>query len=112
MPSTLTVDESRALLALCHRGRLYDIEDWIKAGKSLQVAEELRKTPIQVAIETGFHSLIELLVRNESQIRIKNCALADAVSRYRMDFVELLVKHGAEISSMPLADVLLMGAPT
>jgi hypothetical protein len=111
MPSTLTVDESRALLALCRRGRLYDIDDWIKAGKSLKVAQEIRKTPIQVAIETGFHSLIELLARNESQIRIKNCALADAVSRHRMDFVELLVKHGAEIYSMPLADVLLAWEP-
>lgn len=106
MPATLTLEDSKALLALCRTGRLYEIEDWIKAGKSLQVAESLRTTPLQVAIKTGFRSLIELLVRNESQVEIKNKALADVIERPRMELVELLVNHGAEISSVPFEDVL------
>ena len=96
MASILTIEESKALLALCRTGRLYEIEDWIRAGKSLQIAEGVRGTPFQIAVEKGFRSLIELLVRHESQVRIKNKALAWAVEHRRMDLVELLVKNGAE----------------
>ena len=39
MASVLTTDESKALLALCRTGRLYEIEDWIRAGKSIQIAQ-------------------------------------------------------------------------
>jgi hypothetical protein len=63
LASTLAIDESKALLALCRAGRLYEVEDWIKAGLSLEVAASLQTAPLQVAIETGFHSLIELLAK-------------------------------------------------
>ena len=38
MASILTTEESKALLALCRTGRLYEVEDWIGAGKSLRIA--------------------------------------------------------------------------
>ena len=38
MASILTTEESKALLALCRNGRLYEVEDWIRAGKSLRIA--------------------------------------------------------------------------
>lgn len=41
----------------------------------------------------------------------KNAALADAVFLKRFDFVELLVENGADISAVPLADVLLTWEP-
>jgi len=94
------------LLALCRAGRLYEIEDWIRAGKSLVIAEGVRGTPLQIALEKGFRSLIELLVRDESQVKIKNKAIIWAVEHRRIDLVELLVKNGAEIASVPYAEVL------
>jgi hypothetical protein len=106
MSAALTLEESKSLLALCRAGRLYEVEDWIRAGRSIEVAEGVRKTPLQVAIDTGFQSLIELLVRNEADVNNKNKALADAIQRRRSDLVELLVEHGAEISSVPFVDVL------
>jgi hypothetical protein len=60
----LTLEQSKTLLTLCRTGRLYEIEDWIRAGKSIEVAAGARATPLQVAFETGFQSLTELLVRN------------------------------------------------
>ena len=52
MSDQLTLDESKVLLSLCRTGRLYEIEDWIKAGKPLSV--DARKAPLEVAIDTAF----------------------------------------------------------
>ena len=106
MPAVLTKEESKELLALCRSGRLYEVEDWIRAGRSLQIADGVRGTPLQVAVQKGFRSLIELLARNESQVKVKNKALYWAVERRRMDLVELLIKNGAEAASVPFVEVL------
>ena len=106
MPAVLTKEESKELLALCRSGRLYEVEDWIRAGRSLQIADGVRGTPLQVAVQKGFGSLIELLARNESQVKVKNKALYWAVERRRMDLVELLIKNGAEAASVPFVEVL------
>jgi hypothetical protein len=55
------------------------------------------------AIETGFHSLVELIANHEGDQASKNATLADAVALRRMDFVEVLLEHGAEITSVPFA---------
>lgn len=102
----LTLEGSKALIGLCRAGKLYEVEEWIKAGRSLQVAPSVRKSPIEVAIETGFHSLIVCLVRNESQIAVKNRALIAAVENRKLDLIELLVSHGAEVGAAPFLDVL------
>jgi ankyrin repeat protein len=107
----LTLDEAKELIALCRAGKLYEIEKWIAVGKSIRTPPQMKKAPLQVAIDTGFHSLIELLVRKEDSQTAKNRALSDAVTRRRLDLVQLLVSHGAEIQSMPLADVLLAWEP-
>ena len=65
MSNPLTAAEAKELFRLCEAGRLYDIEAWIRAGRSLTVPDEVRKTPLSVAISTGFHSLVELLLRHE-----------------------------------------------
>jgi hypothetical protein len=104
--TTLNLEESRRLLDLCRSGRLYEIEEWTKHGKSIRFLGGLRKTSIQIVLETGFYSLAELFLRNEQDVELKNAALAQAVGLRRLDFIELLVTHGAETSSVPLTDVL------
>ena len=106
MAAVLTKEESRELLGLCRSGRLYEVEDWIRASRSLQIAVGVRGTPLQVAVQKGFRSLIELLARNESQVKIKNKALYWAVEHRQMDLVELLVKNGAEVAAVPFVEVL------
>ena len=107
MAPTLTIDESKALLALCRAGRLYAIERWIVAGTSLVTHPSIRKTPLLVAIDTGFHSLVELLARNEARHEQKDRALGEAVESKRLDMVEVLVENGARIQAVRLEDVLL-----
>jgi ankyrin repeat protein len=111
MCELLTLEDAKALIALCRAGKLYEIEKWIASGKSIQTPPEVRKTPLHIAIDSGFHSLVELLARNESRQEAKNQALSLAVSEKRLDFVELLVAHGAQPRSIPLADVLLNWEP-
>lgn len=65
-----------------------------------------------VALDNGFHSLVELLVRNEPSQDVKNLALLNAVSLKRLDLIELLVSHGAEVSSVPFFEVLQVWDPT
>lgn len=37
MAEELSLDDAKTLLALCASGRLYAVEEWIGAGRSLQV---------------------------------------------------------------------------
>ena len=60
MPDPLPLVEAKELIQFCEAGRLYEVEAWIRAGKSIVVPAEIRKTPLKVALATGFHSLIEL----------------------------------------------------
>ena len=78
-------------------------------GKSLTVPKEVRKTPLTVAMSTGFHSLVELLLRHEQSQEVKNDALRQALFLNRPAFVELALAHGAEIGSIPFLDVLMTG---
>ena len=111
MADILTREESRVLLELCRAGRLYDIEKWIASGKSLRVPIECKKTALQVALETGFHSLVELIARHESDQAAKNAALREAVEHARLDLVELLLANGADLRSVSFLRVLLSWDP-
>src|SRR5580692_3496226 len=98
-------EEIKELVRLCRRGRLYDVESWIATGKSFEGIIAKRKTLLQIAVETGFHSLVELIAKHEHSQSSKDSALADAVSLKRLDFVELLVENGARTDAVPFADV-------
>ena len=54
---------------------------------------------------------MELIAKHETNQSSRNAALADSVSLRRLDFVELLVGNGADITSVPLVDVLLTWDP-
>jgi hypothetical protein len=107
MPSPLSHADGKELTRLCRTGRLYEVEAWIRNGRSLTVPREVRTRPLDVAIETGFHSLIELLLRHEESQQIKNDVLNRALFMDKPDVVELAIAHGAEIDSVPFLEVLL-----
>jgi hypothetical protein len=108
----LTTDEAKALIALCRAGKLYEVEKWIASGKSIRTSPQIKKTPLQVAIDLGFHSLVELLAGHEDRQAEKNRVLSEAVSNRRLDLVQLLVSKGAEVRSISLSDVLITWEPT
>jgi len=103
----LSQDDAKTLIRFCETGRLYDLEQWIRSGRSLAIPAELKTSLLTLATRTGFHSVIELLLRHEDRQSIKNDALQQALQTRRRDLVELAVGYGAEISSVPFVDVLL-----
>ena len=105
----LSVTEGKELIRLCEAGRLYEIEAWIRAGKSLVVPREVRKKPLAVAIATGFHSLVELLLRHEGDQEAKNELLREALLLDRPAFVELALAYGADVKAVPFLDALMTG---
>ncbi|MBZ5558978.1 MAG: ankyrin repeat domain-containing protein [Acidobacteriia bacterium] len=105
----LSPAEAKELIRLCETGRLYEVEAWLSAGKSLIVPKEVRKAPLSVAMATGFHSLVELLLRHEGSQEAKNDALRQALFLNRPAFVELALAHGADFTSIPFLDVLMTG---
>lgn len=82
---------SQACSPTVKKRKAFDVRDWIASGNSLCVPAELKPTPLKVALDTGFHSLVELLVRNEESQDVKNRALQQAVSLKRLDLIEPLV---------------------
>jgi hypothetical protein len=88
----LSIAEAKDLLRLCKAGRLFDVQNWIASGKSLCVPDESKTTPLEVALNSGFHSLLELLLQNEENQQLKNRALQRALSQKRLDLIELLVR--------------------
>ena len=52
-----------------------------------------------------------MLARNDSDVANLNQALSDAVVLRNLDTVFLLLEHGADLKSVPLADVLLTWEP-
>lgn len=108
-------DELKELMRLCRAGRLYELERWILDGKPLDISGARKrgrqKSLLEIAVETGFHSLVELIAKHETEQPPKDAALAQAISSRRLDLVELLLANGADIKSVPLVDVLLTWEP-
>jgi len=64
------LDEAKQLVALCRTGRLYEIERWITDGKSLDISgasKRRQQSLLRIAVETGFHSLVELIAKHDSE---------------------------------------------
>lgn len=105
------LDEAKELIRLCRAGKLYEIEQWIEAGKSLDISVATKRGRhrglLEIAVETGFHSLVELIAKLDTAQSSKDAALEDAVSARRLDLVELIVASGADIKSVSLAEVVL-----
>jgi hypothetical protein len=106
-------EDVRALHQLCREGRLYDVERWIDEGKPLQLAPEANrkgsrpKTALQIALETGQHSLASLLLRSGYRLELERYApLGLALQARRWDLFDLLLECGADLKSVDVYTVL------
>jgi hypothetical protein len=113
--ASAVADDSEELIRLCRAGRLYALDRWILDGKPLDISGARKrgkpKSLLEIAVESGFHSLVELIAKHETNQSSKDAALAHSVSSRRLDLVELLLANGADIKSVPLVDVLLTWEP-
>ena len=84
-------------LDLVNQGKLFGLQEWIAAGKPLQFDEIMgsRRYLLEEAIRTGFHSVVEVLLRAggwATEDLAHSLELARDRSRY--DISELLEKFG------------------
>ena len=106
-----TYDEIKPLIELCKNGRLFDVQAWIKASHPINSPPPpekgaRKKSPLQVAIDCGFHSLAQVLLEAGAEFQDERYnALEHALSERRLDIIKLLVKHGADIHSLDMAYV-------
>jgi len=110
MKRAATHDEIKPLVEICKAGRLFDVQDWIKEGKPVNpppyVSGGRRKSPLEIAMDQGFHSLVQVLLEGGADINDSNyCPLHEAIHMRRLDMVELIVAHGADIHSVEMATV-------
>jgi len=103
----------RALHQLCREGRLYDVERWIAEGRPLQLASAAilkgtrPKTALQIALETGQHSLGLLLLRSGYRLDLERYRPLDvALQSRRWDLFELLLEWGGDLKGADVYTVL------
>jgi hypothetical protein len=90
-------EEADQLLRLCHEGRLFELQAWVAAGKALSVPTHYRQTPMRVALNTGFHSLIEFLLRHEENQSAKDDVLRQACWSGQRSVMQLALNQGASV---------------
>lgn len=108
-----SLEELKPLHQFCREGRLYEVESWISEGRPLQIdpaaiAKGTRpKTALQIAIETGQHSLTRLLLSKGYQLELERYRPLDmALERRRWDLFDLLLEWGADLNSVDVYTVL------
>ncbi len=94
-------EELEPLVSLCKTGRLFDVQKWVEAGRPLDPPPSTsnrtrKKSPLEYALDLGFHSMVEVLLEGGASLRPDNtfCPMELALSKRRFDLVQLLVDHG------------------
>jgi hypothetical protein len=112
-PMARSREEIKPLLQLCREGRLYDVDRWITEGKPLQLAPNAISrgyrppSALEIAIETGQHSLAFLILKNGYRLDAdRHNPLDLALKKRRWDLFDLLLEWGADLKSTGVYSVL------
>ncbi|MCA9670671.1 MAG: hypothetical protein KC503_33975 [Myxococcales bacterium] len=107
-----SLDELDELVQLCRQGKLFEVQAWVSSGKPIAMPENTpsrshRRNPLRVAMNAGFHSLVEVLLdAGAPRVEGNYNALQHAVDLRRPDLAELLFSHGAAANEVSMRWVL------
>jgi hypothetical protein len=94
-------DDLRELCSLCRAGKLFAVQDWIKTGRRFRLPDgHFTTSPLRTSVQSGFHSLVEILLQAGTSSQETSEALALAVSNRNLGLVELLIQYGAEVNAI------------
>jgi hypothetical protein len=101
-------DDLKELCSLCRAGKLFAVQQWIRDGRPHRMPPgNFATSPIRTAIESGFHSLVEVLLREGAiDQEEKNDALIRAIDNRNLDLVDLLTQYGADPGAVDFDTVL------
>jgi len=102
-----TFDELLPFIKLCKAGHLDEVQSWINAGKPINppppIKGRRRKGPLHKAIDAGFYSIIEVLLKAGTVMAdSRPFALERALANRRLDIVKLLIQYGANIKAVEM----------
>lgn len=99
-------EDLRELCSLCRAGKLFAVQDWIKAGRRFRLPDgHFTTSPLRTSVQGGFHSLAEVLLQAGVSGQETNEALALAVSDRNLDLVELLIQYSADVNAIDPEEV-------
>lgn len=104
-------DDIKELIALVRAGKLFAVQKWIADGKRTVPPEPYQTSPIRVAMQTGFHSMVEVLLTPEVKLEEKNHLLYCAIWDNKYDLAVLLADGGADIKAVDFDDVCYTANP-
>lgn len=111
-------EEIRPLIELCKAGKVFAVQEWIEAGRPVNPppmpAKGRRgKTPLEVAIDRGIHSLVEVLLKGGAILEPEgwDSPMNQALKARRLDLVQLLAEHGDDPRSVDMRRVVDTWAP-
>ena len=98
---------AKEVSALIRNGKLFEVEAWVKSGKSLKMSElGPWSSMLYVAVDTGFHSLVKVVINGEKWDQEElSCAMNRALYNRRWDLVELLLDAGAPAQDANLHEI-------
>ena len=107
-----SLDEIKPLIDMCRAGKLFAVQEWIAEGKRVNPPPFPRRSnharaPLDIAVESGFHSLAEVLLKGGAAIDLDgwNGTMARALRARRFDIIQLLVEHGYDPKQIDMKDV-------
>lgn len=104
-------DDIKELMVLVRAGKLFDVQKWIAEGKRIVPPQPCRTSPLRAAVETKFHSMVEVFLQTGVDQEERNCLLCQAVWHHNLELIKLLVHYGAEPCSVGFDDVCDTGNP-
>jgi hypothetical protein len=101
-------DDLKELCSLCRAGKLFALRQWIRDGRRYRMPQgNFATSPIRTAIESGFHSMVEVLLKEGAvDQEEKNDALTRAIDSRNLDLVELLAQYGADPRTVDFDTIL------
>ncbi len=99
---------SSELMILVREGRLFDLQRWIGERKPLRFGESNRSVVLRAAIETGFHSMVETMLKAATWSPEElGDALRICLYPRRPALAELVINAGASFQAVDFGDVCM-----
>ena len=103
-PNAVSARGSTALIQACHFGKIEVVEELIKYGAAIELANYKNTTALMRACQEGHEDVVELLLMHECEVNRRNdermSALMLSSQRGHAGVVKLLIKADASINAV------------
>jgi hypothetical protein len=93
-------EDIKSLMGLVKAGRFFEVQKWIADGKATEPPEPFCYSPLRTAVESGFFSMIQILLPLAKNEAHKRHLFRQAVWNGNLELVKLFLEHGIDIRSV------------